>query len=445
MFQPNSALDEKKLLAAVGVSSFEELIQRLPKKYVNPGLGLPNEMAEMDLTRFLTDLSNKNGQPLSFLGAGSYDHFIPTVVSALSNRGEFSTAYTPYQPEASQGTLQVIFEFQSMVAEIYGMDIANASLYDAATALSEAALVAFRHTDRHILLIPDALHPHYRRTLETYFLENTPYRLVTLACPEGTIDPNDLDAKLKQNENQVAGVVVQTPNFFGCLENGSVIAEKAHAAGALLIASSNPLALGVVSPPGEFGADIAVGDGQPLGLSLSFGGPYVGLFACKKELMRKMPGRICGRTVDVNGKPAFVLTLQAREQHIRREKANSNICTNQNLCATAMTIHTAMLGPEGLKETAELNLQLAHYAAEQLSQLPGFNLKFTAPFFNEFVLELPEEAETLQKKALELGVLAGLPLKTFYPKLDRHLLINVTEKKSKEDIDRLVSVLRSLK
>lgn len=445
MFQPNAAADEKKLLDAVGVGSFEDLIQRLPKKHVNPGLGLPNEMSEMDLTRALTDLSNKNLLPLSFLGAGSYDHFIPAVVGALSSRGEFATAYTPYQPEASQGTLQVIFEFQSMVAEIYGMDIANASLYDGATALAEAALVAFRHTDRTILLIPDALHPHSRRTLETYFLENTPYKLVTVGCPDGTIDLNDLDAKLKQNDGLVAGVVLQTPNFFGCLEDGAQVAAKAHAAGALLIASSNPLALGLIAPPGEFGADIAVGDGQPLGLSMSFGGPYVGLFACKKELMRKMPGRICGKTADVDGKTGYVLTLQAREQHIRREKANSNICTNQNLCATAFTIHTAMLGVEGLRELAELNLQLAHYAADRLSQLPGFKLKFAAPFFSEFALETPFDAETLQKKTLELGVLPGLPLKNFYPKLDHHLLVNVTEKKSKEDIDRLVSVLRSVK
>ncbi len=445
MFQPNAAADEKKLLDAVGVASFDDLIRRLPKKYVNPGLGLPNEMSEMDLTRLLTDLSNKNVQPLSFLGAGSYDHFISAVVPALSSRGEFATAYTPYQPEASQGTLQVIFEFQSMVAELYGMDIANASLYDGATALAEAASVVFRQTDRHTLIIPDALHPHYRRTLETYFLENTPYKLVTVGCPEGTIDLNDLDAKLKQNDGLVAGVVVQTPNFFGCLENGAAIAEKAHAAGALVIASSNPLAMGIISPPGEFGADIAVGDGQPLGLSPSFGGPYVGLFACKKELIRKIPGRICGKTVDVDGKTGYVLTLQAREQHIRREKANSNICTNQNLCATAFTIHTAMLGPDGLKDLAELNLQLAHYAADQLSKLPGFKLKFTAPFFNEFVLETPIDADTLQKKALETGVLAGLPLKNFYPKLDHHLLVNVTEKKSKDEIDRLVSVLRSVK
>jgi glycine dehydrogenase subunit 1 len=325
------------------------------------------------------------------------------------------------------------------------MEMANASLYDGATALAEAVLVALRHTDRHTVLIPDALHPHYKRTLETTFMGAENIKLITVACPNGTIDSADLDAKLKANEGLVAAVIIQNPNFFGCLEDGSLISEKAHAAGALLIASSNPLSCGVISPPGEYDADIAVGDGQPLGLPIEFGGPYVGLFACKKDLMRKIPGRICGQTVDADGKTGYVLTLQAREQHIRREKANSNICTNQNLCATAFTVNTSLLGPEGLRELAELNLQLAHYAAQQLSSVPGFKLKFTAPFFNEFVLELPVDAEAAQKKLLEVGILAGLPLKPFFPTLDRHLLVNVTEQKTKADIDRLVSALRSVK
>jgi glycine dehydrogenase subunit 1 len=445
MFHPNSPTDEKRLLDAVGVRSFDELVQRLPKAHINPGLGLPNALSEQEITRHLGELANKNIQPLTFLGAGAYDHFIPAVVPAVSGRGEFATAYTPYQPEASQGTLQTIFEFQSLVAEIYGMDVANASLYDGASALAEAALVALRHTDRHVLLVPDALHPHARRTLETYFHEDAAFRLVTVACTNGTLDQADLDAKLHANDGKVAALIIQTPNFFGCLEDGETAAAKAHAAGALLIASSNPVALGLIAPPGEFGADIAVGDGQPLGLPVAFGGPYVGLFACKQELMRRVPGRICGKTVDRDGRPAFVLTLQAREQHIRREKANSNICTNQNLCATAFTIFVSMLGPDGLRELAELNLQLAHYAADQLAHVPGYRRAFAGPFFNEFVLETPVEAEHVHKKLLELGILAGLPLKNYYPKLDRHLLINVTETKSKAEIDRLVSALRSVK
>lgn len=445
MFHPNSPTDEASLLDAIGVSSFDELIKSLPKKHLNPGLGLPKGMAEIDLTRHLTDMSLKNAQPLSFLGGGAYDHFISSVVPALISRGEFATAYTPYQPEASQGTLQTIFEFQSLVAEIYGMDVANASLYDGASALAEAALVAFRHTERSVLMVPEALHPHYRRTLETVFSENPSYKLVTVGCPDGAIDIKDLDAKLKAHPDHVAAVILQTPNFFGCVEDGFKVREKADQAGALLIVSANPVSLGLLAPPGEYGADIAVGEGQPLGLPVSFGGPYVGLFASKKDLVRRMPGRICGQTVDVDGRVGYVLTLQAREQHIRREKANSNICTNQNLCATAFTVNTCLLGPDGLKELAELNLQLAHYAADALSRLPGFRLTFAAPFFNEFILEVPMEAESLQKKALDVGVLPGLPLKPFFPKLDRHLLINVTERKTKADIDRLISVLRSVK
>lgn len=445
MFFSNSPDDENDLLRKTGVDSFNDLISPLPKKHLNPGLGLPPAATEMDLTRALQSLASKNVRPLSFLGAGAYDHFISAVVPALANRGEFATAYTPYQPEASQGTLQTIYEFQSIVAEIYGMDIANASLYDGATALAEAALVAFRETGRTILLIPDALHPHYRRTLETYFFEHPDYTLVTVSCQTGTIDPADLENKLDQHANRVAALVIQSPNFFGCLEDGETLASTAHNAGALLIASSNPLSCGLFTPPGAFGADIAVGEGQPLGLPLSFGGPYVGLFACKKNFMRKIPGRICGETKDVDGKPGYVLTLQAREQHIRREKANSNICTNQNLCATAFTIHASLLGPDGLRELAELNLQLAHYAADQINDIPGFRLAFDAPFFNEFVLEIPGRAEDLNKKLLDLGILGGYALQAFYPKLDRHVLVNVTEKKSKDDIDRLASALRSLR
>lgn len=445
MFHPNSPSDEKTLLEAIGVPSFEALLPHVPKKHLNPGLGLPNNLSEMELTRNLQELAAKNSTPLSFLGAGAYNHFVSAVVPALAGRGEFATAYTPYQPEASQGTLQTIFEFQSLVAEIYGMEMANASLYDGATALAEAVLVALRHTERHTVLIPDALHPHSRRTLETYFLGSEAIKFVTVACPNGTIDIVDLEAKLAAYKDGVAAVIIQNPNFFGCLEDGETIGARAHAAGALLIASANPLSCGLVQPPGEYGADIAVGEGQPLGLPVEFGGPFVGLFACKSELMRKIPGRICGKTVDVDGKTAYVLTLQAREQHIRREKANSNICTNQNLCATAFTIHTSMLGPDGLKELAELNLQLAHYAAKQLSTLPGFKLKFAAPFFNEFVLEIPIDVDVAHKKLLDMGILAGLPLKTYFPKLDHHLLLNVTEQKSKADVDRLVTAFRGLK
>ena len=317
MFHPDSPLDEKSLLASIGVSSFEDLLPRLPKKHLNPKLGLSKSLSEMELTKKVEDLAGKNSRPLSFLGAGAYDHFIPAAVSSLVNRSEFATAYTPYQPEASQGTLQTIFEFQSLVAEIYGMDMANASLYDGASALAEAVWVTIRQTERSIILLPEALHPHARQTVETYFSGNPQIKLVTVACPKGVMDMADLDAHLKRHADQVAAVVVQTPNFFGCLEDGKEIADKAHGAGALCIVSSNPLSLGLLTPPGKMGADIAVGEGQPLGLPVEFGGPYLGLMAFKKELLRKIPGRLAGQTVDRDGKVAYVLTLQAREQRHR--------------------------------------------------------------------------------------------------------------------------------
>ncbi len=445
MYHPNSTSDEKNLLKKIGVSSFEDLLPRLPKNHLNPGLGLRKNLSEMDLSREMEGLAGKNGSPLSFVGAGAYDHFIPAAVPAIQSRGEFLTAYTPYQAEASQGTLQSIFEFQSIVAEIYGMDMANASMYDGATSLAEAVLVAVRQTGKPVVILPDALHPHYRRTLETYFGSNPGIQLATVPCPHGVIDSKELDMKLSANKDKVAAVVIQSPNFFGCIEDGAEWTQKAHAAGALSIVSANPLAMGLLTPPGEYGADIAVGDGQPLGIPLSFGGPYVGLFACKQELMRKIPGRLCGKTVDTNGQVGYVLTLQAREQHIRREKAISNICSNQNLMALAVTLQSSLLGPEGLRDLAELNLQQAHYAASQISNIPGFKLHFSAPFFNEFVLELSGDAELFQQKALAMNVLPGLILKPYFPSLDRHILVNVTEKRSKEDIDRLVSVLRSVK
>jgi len=445
MYRANSEKDEEKLLKSIGVSSFEDLTRRLPKNHLNPGLGLPKSVSELEFSRVIESLARKNGDPLSFLGAGAYDHFISAVVPAIQSRGEFATAYTPYQAEASQGTLQSIFEFQSMVAEIYGMDVANASLYDGATALAEAVIVAVRQTGKKVALLPDALHPHYRRTLETYFAATHGVQLVTLGCPKGIIEEHDLDSKVKNYQGKIAALVIQSPNFFGCLEDGEKLTRIAHAAGAISIVSANPLALGLLTPPGEYGADIAVGDGQPLGIPLSFGGPYVGLFGCKKELMRKMPGRLCGKTLDADGKTGYVLTLQAREQHIRREKANSNICSNQNLMALGFTLQTSCLGPEGLKELAELNLQLAHYAAGQIAKIPGFKLSFPNPFFNEFVVETPAPAESFHQKVLNMGILAGFPLKNYFPALDHHLLINVTEKKSVEDIDRLVSVLRSVK
>jgi glycine dehydrogenase subunit 1 len=359
-------------------------------------------------------------------------------VWALALRGEFATAYTPYQPEASQGTLQSIYEFQTMVCELFGMDVANASMYDGANAAAEACLLAFRHTGRPEILLPETVHPLTRRVIGTY-LAHSGARIVPVKSDDGVVSIDSLKESLS---DKTAAVFLQTPNFFGCLEDAPEVSRLAHAAGALMLVSSYPLALGMIAPPGEYGADIAVGEGQPLGLPLGYGGPYVGLFACKTELMRKMPGRVVGRTLDTEGRRAFVLTLQAREQHIRREKATSNICTNQALCALAATIHMSLLGKEGFRHLSNLNFQKAHYAAAELKKR-GFAPTFNRPFFNEFAVKCPASPEKIVERLAQKRVLAGLPLGQYYPDLKDHLLVCVTEIKTKADIDQFAEMLKT--
>jgi len=359
-------------------------------------------------------------------------------VKALVQRGEFLTAYTPYQAEASQGTLQAIYEFQSSVCALYGMDASNASLYDGATALAEAATAAARITGRKKILLPESLHPEWRDTLKTYFGARGEPVLETIPCLSGRLEPAEVERRL---DDTVAAVAVATPNFFGLLEDGAGIAERAHAKGALLIAAADPVSLGVLEAPGKWGADIAVGEGQGLGNALNYGGPYLGLFACRKAHMRHIPGRICGMTTDAEGKRGFVLTLQAREQHIRRERAASNICSNEALCALAATIHLALLGPEGLKEVAELCVDKAHRLAEKACAVPGFRLRFEGPFFHEFVLECPVPAERVRNALLKEGLLAGVPLGRFDKALKNSLLVCATETRTDGEIDRYAAAL----
>lgn len=418
----------------------EELLKGILREAPRGAYKLPPALTELELIRHMEGLSAKNLRPVSFLGAGAYDRFIPAAVWALALRGEFATAYTPYQAEASQGTLQAIYEFQSMVCELYGMDAANASLYDGASALAEAVGAALRSTERKKVLLPRSLHPDYRRTIRSYYASHPEYRIEEVAAPEGTLDLKTLAASA---DGDTACVVVQNPNFFGCLEQVEEVVRAAHERGALAIVCADPVSLGLLKSPGECGADIAVGEGQGLGIPLSFGGPTLGLFTCKEPLLRKMPGRICGMTEDRNGRRGFVLTLQAREQHIRREKATSNVCTNQGLCALAATVHMALLGPEGLKEAAALSARAAHDLADQLGRLKGFKLRFGEPFFQEFVLECPRSPEVLQKALLKEGLLPGLPLGPFYPELKDCLLVCATEKTTEGDMGRLVSALRS--
>ncbi|MBK8575300.1 MAG: aminomethyl-transferring glycine dehydrogenase subunit GcvPA [Elusimicrobia bacterium] len=437
MFIPHTDEQKKDMLATIGVARFDDLIGALPKNLVRPKLNLPGSMSEMELVRHMEELASRDHLAQSYLGAGAYEHFVPTAVWSVALRGEFATAYTPYQAEASQGTLQSIFEFQSLICELFKMDVANASMYDGASAAAEACLVAAKHTGRNEILVPETVHPQTLRVIQTY-LAHSGARVTSVPCPNGILEPTVLQKHLGPD---TAALLIQNPNFFGCLESHvQELSDLIHKAGGLLIASTYPVALGLIAPPGEYGADIAVAEGQSLGLPLAYGGPYLGLFACKNELLRKMPGRVVGQTLDADGKRAFVLTLQAREQHIRREKATSNICTNQALCALAATIYLSLVGKNGFKELATLNFQKAHYAAQVLAK-GAFAPVFQHPFFNEFVVRCPTSPEKIVERLAKKRVLAGLPLGAYYKDRADQLLVCVTEIKTKADMDQFGDLL----
>jgi len=431
----NTRAQQGEMLETIGVSSIEDLLVRIPPKArLSRPLNLPGAMAEMDLVRHLRRLSAENASAddyACFLGAGTYDHSVPSPINHLVSRGEFLTAYTPYQPEASQGTLRSIYEYQSMIAELTGMDVANASIYDGASSLAEATLMAHAVTGRDGIVLSRGVNPLYRQVVETY-CEGPNLELHSAPLGEGITDP---DALRKVVSSATAGVVVQYPNFFGCLEDVKAAADIAHAAGALLIVVADPVNLGLLVPPGALGADIVVGEGQGLGVPLSFGGPNLGVFAAKQELVRRMPGRLVGATVDLEGRRGFVLTLQTREQHIRREKATSNICTNVALCALMATIYLAIMGKQGLRGVGELSLAKAHYAAAEFTKIPGVRLRFPAPFFKEFTLQLPRSPERVVRRLMKDRILAGVPLKALDRQYKDCLLVAVTEKRTREEID----------
>jgi glycine dehydrogenase subunit 1 len=436
----NTPADQRAMLEKVGVESVEELFRVIP-----PGLRLgrplqvPPALTEMELEQHLAELARQDRAPrdaVCFLGGGSYDHFIPAVVDAVASRGEYYTAYTPYQAEASQGSLQAFFEYQTLICQLTGLDVANASLYDGGSAVAEAVLMALTVDGRrHKVVVAGSVHPEYRLTLQTY-LANLDAHVATLPAPEGFLDPDDLK---KAVDGQTACVVVQHPNFFGCLEEVEALSAACHAAGALFVVSFDPISLGLLKRPGQYGADIAVAEGQCLGNPLAYGGPYLGIMACREAYVRKMPGRLVGQTLDQQGRRCWVLTLQTREQHIRREKATSNICTNQGLFALRATVYLAALGPEGLRETAELCVRKAHYAAGQLSRLPGVSLRFDRPFFKEFTLRLPGDAEAHLAGLLRAGYHAVLPLGRWYPGLKDCASLAVTEKRTRQEIDGLAA------
>lgn len=439
---PTTPAEKEEMLRRCGMSSLEELFADIPDEVkLKRELDLPAPLAEAEVLRHLQELAGKNRiDMISFLGAGAYEHYIPSVVTALVSRSEFYTAYTPYQPEVSQGTLQAIFEFQSLICELTGLEVATASHYDGATAMAEAALVACAATRRKKLLVSRAVNPQYRAVLKTYTWGQG-IELVEIPWEDGRTSLEALSHLVSQD---VAGVILQQPNFVGQLEHMFEASELAHKVGALFIAVVNPISLGLLTPPGEYGADLAVGEGQSLGNPLNFGGPYLGFLAAKESLVRRLPGRIAGQTVDNRGNRGFVLTLQAREQHIRREKATSNICSNEALCALAATIYLACLGKEGLKEVAKQCLLKAHYAYEHLLQVEGIKPVFSGPFFHEFALRATRPPQEVSNHLAKRGIAGGFDLGRFYKELEGAMLFCVTEVRTKVEIDSLVKAFKEL-
>ena len=428
------------MLASLGISSIDELFADIPAEHRNPPLNIPEPLSELEIQRELGALAGRNrtlGSGPSFLGAGSYHHFIPSIVKSLVTRGEFITAYTPYQAEASQGTLQVIYEFQTLICNLYGMEVANAGMYDGATSLAEAALMACRVTRRERVAVLDTVSPAYRAVIEAYCLPQNLEVAVVRNAELGMRNESEGSALTPET----ACLVVQYPNFYGSIEDLGGQVEAAHNAGALAVVSCDPIAVGMFQPPGHYGADIVTGEGQPLGIPPSYGGPYVGLFATKQEYIRQMPSRLSGRTTDRNGEIGYVLTLQTREQHIRRERATSNICTNEALYALASTIYMAALGKSGLRQVAELCYQKSQYAASQIAALPGYSVVNGAPFFREFVAQCPEPPAEINQRLMEQNILGGLDVSDRYP---NGMLLCVTEMNTKDEIDQLAGVLGSV-
>jgi glycine dehydrogenase subunit 1 len=437
--------DKKEMLARVGVGSVDDLFACIPDAVrLKRPLDLPPAQSELELVRTIEAIGRTNdyARHLSFLGGGAYEHFIPTVVDYLSSRGEFVSPYTPYQPEVSQGTLQVIFEFQTLICQLTGLDIANASLYDGSTAAAEAVLMAHRITSRNKVVLARSLHPQYREVVRTY-IKNLGVEAVEVGYgPDGRIDRAALGRLL---DDTTAAVVLQSPNFFGVVEDIRALADAAHGVKALAVAVvAEAISLGLLEAPGKLGADIVIGEGQSLGIPLSFGGPYLGFMATKKEFLRQMPGRVAGQTVDKDGRRGFVLTLSTREQHIRRERATSNICTNQALCALRATIFMETLGKQGLREMAWQNAQKAAYAAERLAAVPGVKRRFAGPVFNEFVLELPKPWPAVDAGLRGKGLVGGYGLAAAYSDLKNAVLVCVTELRTKDQIDRLARSLQEV-
>jgi glycine dehydrogenase subunit 1 len=436
-FLIHSDQDIEEMLKEMGVDDIEQLLSNIPRDLRFKGsLKIPQAISEIEITQVIESLAQKNQLGISFLGGGAYDHYIPAVIDSIISRSEFYTAYTPYQPEVSQGTLQSIYEFQSMICELTHMDVTNASMYDGGSALAEAMLLACHHTGKKKVLVSESLNYRYRNILHSYVRHND-IEIDILAAEHFRINLQALQDTLT---DEVAAVIVQQPNYFGYLEEVFDISSILQNHPALFIVHYDPISLGLLAPPGEYGADIAVAEGQSLGNSQNFGGPFIGLFSTRQEFIRRIPGRLSGLTQDRDGNQGFVLTLQTREQHIRREKATSNICTNSGLLALAATVYLAVMGKEGLKEVAHLCLQKSHYLADQLTHIAGIVKVSDAPFFKEFVVKFPISAKKILHTLKGINILGGISLRRFG--YDNHLLITVTEKRSKQEMDNYVSKIK---
>jgi glycine dehydrogenase subunit 1 len=439
----NTPADRQAMLAAIGAASPDELFRSIPETLrLRRALDVPPALTEMELEQHLTALAQRNAgadRAVCFLGGGSYDHFIPAVVDAVAGRSEYYTAYTPYQAEASQGSLQAFFEYQTLICQLTGLDVANASLYEGGSAVAESVLMALAiNSERSNVVVAETVHPEYRQALATYAAD-LPVRVRTLPCPDGFLDPGELRKTL---DDQTLCVIVQHPNFFGHLEEVDAIGRLCHERGALFIVSFDPISLGLLRGPGQYGADIAVAEGQCLGNPMAYGGPYLGIMACQERFVRKIPGRLVGQTVDREGRRCWVLTLQTREQHIRREKATSNICTNQGLFALRAAVYLAALGPQGLRETAVLCLQKAHYLAGHLAEVPGVSLRFARPFFKEFTVQVKADAADVLRRLQKAGYHGGLPLGRWYPTMKNCISVSVTEKRTRAEMDGLVTAVK---
>jgi glycine dehydrogenase subunit 1 len=443
---PTTEKEEIKMLKSIGLSSIEDLFLDIPKDLrLLKALKLGNSLSEIEITRHIKNIAEKNKDTddlICFMGAGAYDHYIPSVIKHITSRSEFYTAYTPYQPEISQGTLQVIFEYQTLMANLTGMDVSNASMYDGATASAEAAMMAVENTKRKSIVVSKSVNPETRKALSTYMRFHG-VEVIEVDTFNGATDLEQLKAVVNTS---TAGVIIQNPNFFGIIEDMTEVEKITHSNKSLMIINVDPISLGILKSPGEWGADIAVGEGQSLGNHMNFGGPYLGFLATTSKLARKMPGRIVGQTEDIEGMRAYVLTLQTREQHIRREKASSNICSNQSLNALAAVAYLATIGKQGLREVAEHNIKKSHYALNQIIASSKYEIAFKKqPFFNEFVIKSTLPSTHINKELLKSGILGGYELQKEYPIYNNHLMLCTTEKRTKEEIDTLARVMGGIK